>query len=159
MIRVGTGFDAHPLVDGRPLVLAGVAVPFKRGLDGHSDADVLAHAIVDALLGAAALGDIGTHFPPSDSRFKDVSSMIFLEAVASLLTKNRWQIANIDATIIAQEPRLSPQLGGMRAAVSKALGLDEAQISIKATSTNGMGFPGRGEGIAAQAVALIESVT
>ncbi len=159
MIRVGTGFDSHPLVEGRPLVLGGVAVPYERGLDGHSDADVVAHAIVDALLGAAALGDIGTHFPASDSRFKGVSSITFLEYVTDLLTQNRWRIANIDATIIAQRPRLSPHLSDMRDTVSRALRLDQAQISIKATSTNGLGFPGRGEGIAAQAVALIESVS
>lgn len=158
MIRVGIGFDSHPLVEGRPLVLGGVAVPYERGLDGHSDADVVAHAIVDALLGAAALGDIGTHFPASDSRFKGVSSITFLESVAGLLTQNRWRIANIDATIIAQRPRLSPHLSDMRATVSRALRLDQAQISIKATSTNGLGFLGRGEGIAAQAVALIESM-
>ncbi len=159
MHRVGVGYDVHPLVEGRRLVLAGVVVPFERGLEGHSDADVASHAIVDALLGAAALGDIGAHFPPDDPAFRGASSLGFLEAVAGLLAQRQWRVGNIDATIIAQEPRLSPFVQQMRQNVSRALGIGIDRVSIKATSTNGLGFAGRGEGIAAHAVALIEDLS
>ena len=155
-MRVGTGYDAHPLVLGRPLVLGGVHIPYERGLAGHSDSDVLAHAIVDALLGAAGLGDIGQHFPPSDSRYKDADSMGFVEQTARLLGAHQWRISNVDATIVAQEPRLAPHLPKLCEALSRALGIRPDQVSVKGKSTNGLGFEGRGEGIAAQAVVLIE---
>ena len=157
MTRVGIGYDVHPLVEGRPLILGGVRIPYARGLGGHSDADVLAHAIVDALLGAASLGDIGGHFPPEDPRFKDADSMGFLAETARLLAHHRWRISNIDATIVAQEPRLAPHLQQMRERLSRALELDPQQVNIKGKSTNGLGFEGRGEGIAAHAIALIET--
>ena len=156
MIRVGTGYDAHPLVLGRPLVLGGVRIPYERGLAGHSDSDVLAHAIVDALLGAAGLGDIGQRFPPSDPRYKDADSMGFVEETARLLDAHQWRISNVDATIVAQEPRVAPHLPNMCEALSRALGIRPDQVSVKGKSTNGLGFEGRGEGIAAQAVVLIE---
>ena len=157
MLRIGIGYDVHPLVEGRRLVLAGVEIPFERGLAGESDADVAAHAIVDALLGAAALGDIGAHFPPGDPSFRDASSLGFLETVAELLAEREWRVGNIDATIIAQEPRLAPFVLQMRQNVSQALGVDLGRVSIKATTTNGLGFEGQGRGIAAHAVALIEN--
>ena len=156
MIRVGTGYDAHPLVLGRPLVLGGVRIPYERGLAGHSDSDVLAHAIVDALLGAAGLGDIGQRFPPSDPRYKDADSMGFVEETARLLDAHQWRISNVDATIVAEEPRVAPHLPNMCEALSRALGIRQDQVSVKGKSTNGLGFEGRGEGIAAQAVVLIE---
>ena len=157
MIRVGVGYDVHPLAAGRPLVLGGVRIPYERGLAGHSDSDVLAHAVVDALLGAAALGDIGSHFPPSDPRYKDADSMAFVGHAVRLLAQRRWHICNVDATMVAQEPRLAPHVPRMRENLSRALGVDVARVSVKAKSTNGLGFEGRGEGIAAHAVALIES--
>lgn len=156
MIRVGTGYDAHPLIVGRPLMLGGVHIPYERGLAGHSDSDVVAHAIVDALLGAAGLGDIGQHFPPSDPRYKEADSMEFVAETARLLSAHQWRISNIDVTIVAQEPRLSPHLPKMREALSRALGVRPEQVSLKGKSTNGLGFEGRSEGIVAQAVALIE---
>ena len=156
MIRVGTGYDAHPLVGGRPLVLGGVRIPYERGLAGHSDSDVVAHAIVDALLGAAGLGDIGQHFPPSDPKYKDADSMGFVTETARLLDARGWRISNLDVTIIAQEPRLAPHVPKMCDVLSHALGIRPDQVSLKGKSTNGLGFEGRGEGIAAQAVALIE---
>ncbi len=157
MTRVGVGYDVHPLVEGRDLILGGVRVPYQRGLAGHSDSDVLAHAIVDALLGAACLGDIGSHFPPDDARFKDADSMTFLEETLRLLSLNRWRIENIDATIVAQEPRLAPHVQQMRERLSSVLGLDINQVSVKGKSTNGLGFEGRGEGIAAHAIVLIDT--
>jgi len=157
VIRVGVGYDVHPLAAGRPLVLGGVRIPYERGLAGHSDSDVLAHAVVDALLGAAALGDIGSHFPPSDPRYKDADSMAFVGHAVRLLAQRRWHICNVDATMVAQEPRLAPHVPRMRENLSRALGVDVARVSVKAKSTNGLGFEGRGEGIAAHAVALIES--
>lgn len=159
MIRVGVGYDVHPLAEGRPLILGGVRVPHHRGLQGHSDSDVLAHAIVDALLGAACLGDIGTHFPPSDPRYKDADSMAFVSHAMRLLADRRWRLNNVDATIIAQEPRLAPHLPEMRRSLSRALGVGADQVSVKGKSTNGLGFEGRLEGIAAHAVVLIESIT
>ncbi len=157
MIRVGVGYDAHPLVLGRPLVLGGVHIPHSRGLAGHSDSDVVAHAIVDALLGAAGLGDIGAYFPPGDSRFQDADSMGFLVQTVRLLSSRGWRIGNVDATIIAQEPRLAPHVPQMRENLSRALGVSIDQISVKGKSTNGLGFEGQGRGIAAHAVALIEA--
>ena len=154
--RIGIGYDVHPLVEGRKLIVGGVTIPYERGLGGHSDADVVAHAIVDALLGAANLGDIGSHFSPEDPKHAGASSIGFLEQVASLLRERRWKVGNVDATIVVQKPRLSPYLSQMRTNVAKALGVGVDVVSIKAKSTNGLGFEGRGEGIAAQAVALIE---
>ena len=157
MTRIGTGYDTHPLVEGRPLVLGGVTILFERGLDGHSDSDVVAHAIVDALLGAAGLGDIGTHFPASDPANKDANSLLFLERTAVLLREGGWQVGNVDATIIAQQPRLAPYLDEMRQRVGEALGVETSRISVKAKSSNGMGPEGKGESMSAQAVALIEA--
>ena len=157
MIRVGLGWDAHPLVAGRALTLAGVVVPSDLGPDGHSDADPLSHAIVDALLGAAGLGDIGHHFPPSDPRYKDAPSLTFLEHTASLLREHRWRVGNVDATIILQRPKLAAYLPEIRERTAAALGVDASRISVKAKSSNGLGFEGTGDGVSAQAVALIES--
>ena len=154
--RVGLGFDAHPLVEGRPLVLGGHQVPHNRGLSGHSDGDVLAHAILDALLGAAGLGDKGKHFPPGDPQWKGVSSMLLLSRVAQLLIQARWRIVNIDATMIAQRPALSPYFAKMQENISAALSIGPSQVRVTATTTDRLGFLGREEGIAALAVALIE---
>ncbi|MBI2868047.1 MAG: 2-C-methyl-D-erythritol 2,4-cyclodiphosphate synthase [Chloroflexi bacterium] len=155
-MRIGTGYDAHRLTPGRPLILGGVTIPSDVGLDGHSDADAVAHAVVDALLGAAALGDIGTYFPSSDPQWKGASSMRFLESTARLLAERGWRIVNVDATILAQKARLSPHYNAMRHAMAQALGVDVSCVSVKATTTDGLSFVGRNEGIAAQAVALIE---
>lgn len=154
--RIGTGFDVHSLSPGRPLVLGGVEIPFDRGLSGWSDADVLSHAIIDALLGAAALGDIGTHFPPGEPEYKDISSLVLLEKTGQKLAENGWRVRNLDATIIAQAPRLADFILPIRHRLSQALGIADAQISVKATTTDGLGFTGRAEGIAAHAVAMIE---
>jgi 2-C-methyl-D-erythritol 2,4-cyclodiphosphate synthase len=156
LTRIGQGFDAHRLVAGRPLILGGVEVPFDRGLAGHSDADVLTHAICDALLGAAGAGDLGRHFPDSDPGLKDVSSLTLLSRVADLLAARRLRVINIDATVIAQAPRLSPHTPAMTANLAAALGLERVAINIKATTTEGMGFTGDGQGMAALAVALLE---
>ncbi|PZC46730.1 MAG: 2-C-methyl-D-erythritol 2,4-cyclodiphosphate synthase [Chloroflexi bacterium] len=156
MFRIGQGFDAHPLVPGRSLILGGVHVPHDQGPDGHSDGDPLIHAIIDALLGAAALGDIGAHFPSSDPQYKDVDSTTLLAATVALLREARWNIANVDATIAAEKPRLAPYIAAMRDAVAKAAGIATQQVSIKATTTDGLGFIGRQEGIAASAVCLIQ---
>jgi len=141
------------------LVLGGVAVPFERGLSGWSDADVLTHAIIDALLGAAALGDIGGHFPPGEAEYKDISSLVLLGRVRDELAKNGWQVGNIDATIVAEQPRLSSFIGEMRRKLSETLGIDVGRLSIKASSSAQLGFVGNGEGIEAQAVALIEAIS
>ena len=155
--RVGIGFDAHPLVEGRLLVLGGVQVPHRHGLSGHSDGDVLCHAIMDALLGASNLGDKGIHFPSSDPGLEGVSSLILLSQVLALIKQNGWQIANIDATILAQQPKLAPYIPAMKSNIEATLELSqEGVISIKATTTDYLGFAGREEGIAAQAVALLE---
>lgn len=154
-MRVGLGYDAHPLVEGRPLMLGGVRIPFPRGLLGHSDGDVLLHALADALLGAAGLGDIGTHFPPDDPRFAGAPSALFLREVARLLASRRWRVVNLDATIVAERPALRPFIPGMREQVARHLGIPPEAVSIKAKSTNGLGFEGRGEGISAYAVALL----
>ncbi len=158
-IRVGVGYDVHPLTPGRRLVLGGVDIPFDKGLDGWSDADVLTHAVIDALLGAAALGDIGSHFPPGDPQYEGVSSLLLLEEVGSKLAQNSWQIGNIDATIIAEQPKLKDFIDEMRRRLSKALGIALSQVSVKASTSEGLGFVGRGEGIAALAVALIEGIS
>jgi 2-C-methyl-D-erythritol 2,4-cyclodiphosphate synthase len=155
-MRVGIGYDVHVLTPGRRLVLGGVDIPFERGLDGWSDADVLTHAIIDALLGAAALGDIGKHFPPGEPEYHNISSIMLLERVRDKLTENGWQVGNIDATVIAEQPRLSDYIDRMREQLSKALGIEVGRVSIKASTSEGLGFTGRGEGIAAVAVALLE---
>jgi 2-C-methyl-D-erythritol 2,4-cyclodiphosphate synthase len=154
-MRIGHGFDAHRLRTGRRLVLGGVEIPHDRGLEAHSDGDVLIHAICDALLGAAALGDIGQHFPDSEASFKGIDSRILLRRVVDLLTESHLQIANVDATIVAQRPRLTPYFAAMRARLASDMGIALEQVNIKGTSTEGMGFPGREEGMAAYAVALL----
>jgi len=153
-MRVGHGFDVHALVPGRRLVIGGVDIAYERGLAGHSDADVLLHAICDALLGAAALGDIGRHFPDSDPRYQGADSRALLRAVRARLGRHR--IVNVDATIIAQAPRMAPHIAAMVANIAADLGVPETAVNVKATTTEGLGFSGRGEGIAAQAVVLLE---
>ena len=158
--RFGIGFDAHPLTDGARLVLAGVHVPFERGLEGHSDGDVATHAIIDALLGAAALGDIGTHFNASDPSVPEgVSSLELLTRALGLLATAGWQVVNVDATICAQRPRLAEHITAMRNAVSRAIGTGPENVSIKATTEDGMGYTGTGQGISAMAVASITELT
>ncbi len=158
-MRVGIGYDVHPLTSGRRLVLGGIDIPFDKGLGGWSDADVLTHAIIDALLGAAALGDIGGHFPPGEPQYKDISSLALLERVKGKLAENGWQVSNIDATIVADKPRLGDFIDQMRQQLSQTLGIALSQVSVKASTSNGLGFVGRGEGIAAWAVAAIEGVS
>src|SRR5689334_9804181 len=155
-LRVGSGYDVHAFAENRPLVLGGVAIPHQQGLSGHSDADAVIHAIVDALLGAAALGDIGTHFPSSDLRWKDQPSSVFLDYTVDLLSQHHWRISNIDATVVAERPKMAPYIQAMRAHIAEHLQLEVAQVSVKATTTDGLGFAGRREGIACYAVALIE---
>jgi 2-C-methyl-D-erythritol 2,4-cyclodiphosphate synthase len=155
-MRIGQGFDVHALVEGRKLIIGGVEIPYGKGLEGHSDADVLLHAICDALLGAAGLGDIGRHFPDTDPRYKDIDSRKLLRFVVSLIKKTNLKVVNIDATIIAQEPRMAPHVQRMIANIAEDLGVAPAAVNVKATTTEHLGFAGRGEGIAAQAVALIE---
>ena len=155
-MRIGQGFDVHPFAQGRELVIGGVHIEYARGLDGHSDADVLLHAICDALLGAAGLGDIGQHYPDSSSEFRNVDSRKLLRDVAKKLAQQKLRVVNIDATIIAQEPRLSPHMPRMIGNIAADLGITPAMVNIKATTTEGLGFVGRVEGIAAQAVALLE---
>lgn len=155
-MRVGSGYDVHRLVEGRKLILGGVEIPHSKGLLGHSDADVLLHAICDALLGAAALGDIGRHFPDSDCQYKDINSLLLLERVGQILKEESYAVINIDSTIVAQEPRLASYIDEMRANIAKTLGLAVKQVNVKATTTEQLGFEGRKEGISAQAIALIE---
>ena len=155
-MRIGTGYDVHKLVEGRKLILGGVEIPYEKGLLGHSDAYVLLHAIMDALLGAAALGDIGQHFPDTDPEYEGADSLKLLAEVGKILRDAGYQIGNIDATVIAQRPKLMPYLPEMRQNVAGALGIDVSQVSIKATTEEHLGFTGRGEGISTQAVALIE---
>ncbi len=155
-MRIGIGYDVHKLTDGRKLILGGVEVPFALGLSGHSDADVLIHAIMDALLGAAGLRDIGVQFPPDDSQYKDISSLVLLKKVRNLLSEKVIDIVNIDAVVIAEQPKLSPFIDDMRRNISRTLGIYLEQVMVKATTTDGLGFIGRGEGIAAYAVAMVE---
>lgn len=157
MMRIGQGFDAHALVAGRKLVIGGVTIPHEKGLAGHSDADVLIHAVCDALLGAAGLGDIGSHFPDSDARYKDVDSRRLLREVARLLKERGLKAANVDATIIAQAPMMAPHIPAMRANLAADLGVAADAVNLKAKTTEKLGFVGRGEGIAAEAVALLET--
>ena len=154
-MRIGWGYDVHRLAVGRKLIIGGVDINYDLGLDGHSDADVLVHAIIDALLGAAALGDIGVMFPDRDARYKGADSIELLKKVGELLTQEGCKIENIDSTIVAQRPKMRPYIEHMRANIAGALGLDVKCVSVKATTEEGLGFTGRGEGIAAQAVALI----
>jgi 2-C-methyl-D-erythritol 2,4-cyclodiphosphate synthase len=156
-VRVGNGFDVHALVAGRRLVLGGVVVPHERGLDGHSDADVLLHAVCDAILGALALGDIGMHFPDSDARWKDADSRSLLRHVVALATARGYRVGNLDVTLIAQAPKVAPYVPAMRANLAADLGCDEGDVSVKATTTERLGFTGRGEGIAAMATVLLRS--
>jgi 2-C-methyl-D-erythritol 2,4-cyclodiphosphate synthase len=154
-MRIGQGFDAHAFVAGRKLVIGGVEIPYEKGLAGHSDADVLVHAICDALLGAAGLGDIGAHFPDTDARYKGIDSRKLLRAVAQLLRSHDLRVVNIDTTVIAQAPRMAPHIPAMRANLASDLEIAEDAINVKAKTTEQLGFVGRGEGIAAEAVALI----
>ena len=156
MLRVGIGYDCHPLVPERKLILGGVHIPFDKGLLGYSDADVATHAIIDALCGAADLGDIGTQFPPENPEYEDISSLILLARIGEQISKKKFKIVNIDVTIIAQHPRLSPFTSEMRKQISHSLNIEASQITVKATTTNGLGFIGREEGIAAQSIALIK---
>jgi 2-C-methyl-D-erythritol 2,4-cyclodiphosphate synthase len=155
-LRTGIGFDIHPLVEGRRLVLGGVTLKFERGLQGHSDADVLVHAIIDALLGASALGDIGKHFPDTDPEYKGISSIALLERIRDILHDNGVEIENIDTTIICEKPRLAEHTQQMCRNIAKALEINEGQVSVKASTTNGLGLIAKGEGIAALAVALVK---
>ena len=157
-MRIGMGYDVHKLVEGRKLILGGVEIPYEKGLLGHSDADVLLHAIMDALLGAAALGDIGKHFPDTDPAYKGISSIRLLEHVADLLEEHQFLIENIDATIIAQRPKMRPYIDTMRENIAKALKIEADQINVKATTEEGLGFTGSGEGISSQAVCMLEKV-
>lgn len=155
MIRIGHGFDVHRLVEGRKCIIGGVDIPFEKGLYGHSDADVLLHAICDALLGAAALGDIGKHFPDTDPRFKGIDSRELLRHVAALLKEKGYGVANLDATIIAEAPKMAPHILSMRTHIADDVGVPIDCVNVKATTTERLGFTGRGEGIAAEAVCLI----
>ncbi|OSM02589.1 2-C-methyl-D-erythritol 2,4-cyclodiphosphate synthase [Magnetofaba australis] len=156
-IRVGQGFDVHRWTDGRPLMLGGIEIPHNQGLLGHSDADVLLHAICDALLGAAGLGDIGQHFPDTDPTYKGADSRELLRACVAAVTERGWRIGNVDATVICQKPKLAPHRAAMRASIAACLGIDEDAVNVKATTTEKLGFTGRNEGVAAQAVALLET--
>ncbi len=156
-MRIGMGYDVHRLVEERKLILGGVEIPYEKGLLAHSDADVLLHAIMDALLGAAALGDIGKHFPDTDPAYKGISSIKLLEHVGRLLEENLFLVENIDATIIAQAPKMRPHIEAMRENVATALGIDIRQINVKATTEEGLGFTGSGEGISAQAICMLTS--
>jgi len=155
-VRIGQGYDVHAFVEGRPLILGGVSVPYSKGLAGHSDADVLLHAICDALLGAAALGDIGQHFPDTDEKYRGADSRVLLREVCALLAQNAYTLINLDATIIAQSPKLSPYILSMRECIASDLSVELNQVNIKATTTEHLGFEGKGQGIAAQAVVLIK---
>ncbi len=157
-MRIGMGYDVHRLVKGRELILGGVKIPYEKGLLGHSDADVLLHAVMDALLGAAALGDIGKHFPDTEQAYKGASSISLLECVGEMIDDKLYVIGNIDATIIAQRPKMAPYIEQMRENIAKALKIDVAQVNVKATTEEGLGFTGSGEGISAQAVAGLETV-
>ncbi len=156
MTLSGIGYDVHRFIEGRPLILGGVEIPHTHGLDGHSDADVLAHAIADAVLGAIGERDIGFHFPNSDQSIRGISSLEILRKAAALVTKKGGRIVNIDSTLIAEEPKISPHVAAMRANLAAALGLESPRVGVKATTNEGMGFLGRGEGIAAMAVASVE---
>ena len=158
-MRTGIGYDIHPLVAGRPLVLGGVTIPFEKGLEGWSDADVLTHAVMDALLGAAALGDIGRHFPPGDENLKNISSLVLLQGVRDLLKGKSYTVANVDVTVVAERPRLADHIYTMRENLAVSLGINVDLVSVKASTSNGIGALAAGEGIAAMAVATIEAAS
>ena len=157
-MRVGMGYDVHKLVEGRPLILGGVNIPYEKGLLGHSDADCLTHAIMDALLGAMAKGDIGKHFPDTDPKYEGADSLKLLEEVAHMLDKENYIVGNIDATIIAQKPKMAGYIAGMVTNIANVLGIEEGRVNIKATTEEGLGFTGAGEGISCQAICLLETV-
>lgn len=157
-MRIGTGYDVHELVEGRRLVLGGIEIPFEKGLLGHSDADVLIHAIMDSILGALALGDIGLLFPDTDMKYKDIDSKILLKRVVEVMKENNFQIGNVDVVVMAQRPKLRPYIDEMRSVISKILSTDVKNVSIKATTTEKLGFVGREEGIAAHAVVILEEI-
>ena len=157
-MRVGIGYDIHPLVPGRKLILGGIEVPHAKGLDGHSDADALTHAVCDALLGAMGEGDLGTHFPASDPRYKDIASLKLLDAVASMMARKRFRLVNVDAVINAQAPRLGPHLNAMKDSLAKTMGVEPARINLKVKSGEGQGAVGREEAMTAQAMCLIEGI-
>ena len=157
-MRIGHGYDVHRLVRSRKLILGGVELPFEKGLLGHSDADVLAHAVMDALLGAAALGDIGKLFPDSDPAYEGTDSLVLLRQVTEVLAEHGYRIGNVDATVLAQRPKLAPHIPAMREKLAAAMGVDRSQVSVKATTEEGLGFTGAGEGIAVHAVALIDNM-
>ncbi len=153
--RAGFGYDVHRLVEARPLILGGVDVPFEKGLDGHSDADVLLHAVIDAILGAAGMGDIGSHFPSSDPRLKGISSVAMLDRVTDMIGEAGWRVENVDGTIVAQRPRLAPYTPLMKAAIAKTLGIEEERVNVKSKTTDGLGFTGAGEGMAAYCAVML----
>lgn len=155
-MRIGHGYDVHRLMEGRKLILGGVEIPCDKGLLGHSDADVLLHAVMDSLLGAAALGDIGRHFPDTDPAYEGIDSRVLLKKTGELLKESGYEVGNIDCTVIAQRPKLAPYIGEMRKNIAETLGISENQVNVKATTEEKLGFTGRGEGIAAHAVSLIE---
>ena len=155
-MRIGHGYDVHRMVSGRKLVIGGVCIPYEKGLDGHSDADVLLHALCDALLGAAALGDIGAHFPDTDEKYKNISSLKLLRSVADLLADNGYKVVNVDCTVIAQSPKLAPYIDEMVNNIAKTLAVEKNRVNVKATTEERLGFTGSGEGIAAHAVCFIE---
>lgn len=155
IFRSGFGYDAHRLVEERPLILGGIEVPFEKGLDGHSDADVLLHALIDAVLGAAGMGDIGTHFPSSDASIEGISSVEMLRKVMHLVGDKGWRVENVDGTIVAQRPRLSPHTPKMKTAIAEALGVEEERVNVKSKTTDGLGFTGTGEGMAAYCVVML----
>jgi len=155
-MRIGNGYDAHRLKEGCKLILGGVDIDFEKGLEGYSDADVLSHAIADALLGAAGLGDIGKWFPNSDERYKDISSLLLLKKVSNILSEQKYQIENIDSVLVLEKPKIAPFTDKMKDNISEALGIEKDKVSVKATTTEGMGFEGKGEGISAYAVALLD---
>jgi 2-C-methyl-D-erythritol 2,4-cyclodiphosphate synthase len=154
--RIGMGYDVHPFVENRPLILGGITIPYRQGLAGHSDADCLVHAICDALLGAISAGDLGSHFPDSDPRYKDVESLLLLKRVTEMVEQKGFKIANIDATIVAQAPQLAPYRPRMEEKIAQTVGIEQGQVNVKATTTERLGFIGREEGIAAYAVVLVE---
>lgn len=156
MFRIGIGYDVHSLLEGRPLFLGGVNIPFDKGLDGHSDADVLIHSIIDSLLGAAGKGDIGALFPPTDKRFKNISSLLLLQQVNTMLKQEGWRVNNVDCVIVAQEPKMAGYISAMEKNIAKVLQVDAAVINVKATTTEGLGFAGHGKGIASYAVSMIK---
>lgn len=155
VFRSGFGYDVHRLVEGRPLILGGIEVPFEKGLEGHSDADVLLHALIDAVLGAAGMGDIGTHFPSSDSSIEGISSVEMLRKVMHMVGDTGWRVENVDGTVVAQRPRLSPHTPKMKASIAEALGVDEERVNVKSKTTDGLGFTGRGEGMAAYCAVML----